>query len=80
MEKGIKLNQYEICVSNKLVNGKQCTLVWYVDDKKVSHMEEKLVEGLIKCLKDRFGKLVVTRGNKYNFLGVNINITEDKKG
>ena len=43
MEKGFKLNPYDRYVKNKLVNGKQCTLVWYVDDNKVSHMEEKVV-------------------------------------
>ena len=43
MEKGFKLNPYDRYVKNKLVNSKQCTLVWYVDDNKVSHMEEKLV-------------------------------------
>ena len=46
-EKGFKLNQYGICVTNKLANGKQCTLVWYVDDNKVSHMEENVVEDFI---------------------------------
>ena len=30
-----------------MANGKQCTIVWYVDDKKVSHMESKLAEDLI---------------------------------
>ena len=78
-EKGFKLNQYGICVTNKLANGKQCTLVWYVDDNKVSHMEAKLVEGLINDLKKHFEKLVVTRGKKHPFWGMDINITKDKK-
>ena len=46
MDKGFELNQYDRCVANKMVNGKQCILVWYVDDKKVSHMESKVVEDL----------------------------------
>ena len=48
MEKCFELNPYDICVSSKMVNSKQFTLVWYVDENKVSHMEEKLVEGLFK--------------------------------
>ena len=39
----LELNQYEKCVANKLVNGKQCTLVWFVDYNKVSHTEAKVV-------------------------------------
>ena len=67
MEKGFKLNPYDRYVKNKLVNSKQCTLVWYVDDNKVSHMEEKVVQDLINDLKSNFGELVVTRGKKHIF-------------
>ena len=42
-EKGFKLNPYDRCVANKMVNVKQCTLLCYLDDNKVLHMEEKLV-------------------------------------
>ena len=43
MEKCFELNPYDGCVANKMLNGRKCTLVWYVDDNKVSHMEAKLV-------------------------------------
>ena len=75
MEKGFELNQYHICVVNKVVNGKHFTLVWYMDNNIVSHMEARVVEDLINDLKKHFGELVVTRGNKHTFLGMNINIT-----
>ena len=29
---GFEINPYDTCVANKLVNGKQCTIVWHVDD------------------------------------------------
>ena len=32
-----KINPNDPCVANKTVNGKQCTIIWYVDDLK-SHM------------------------------------------
>ena len=60
MDKGFELNPYDICVANKMVNGKQFTLVWYVEDNKVSHMEAKVVEDLINDLKNHFGELLVT--------------------
>ena len=73
MAKGFELNPYDICVENKMENGKQCTLVWYVDDKKVLHTESKVVEDLINGLKNHFLELVVSRGKKHTFFVMNIN-------
>jgi hypothetical protein len=38
-KKGFKLNRYDPCVANKMVRGKQFTVIWHVDDLKMSHME-----------------------------------------
>ena len=43
MEKCFELNPYDGCVANKIVNGKQCNLVFYVEDNKVSHIEARVV-------------------------------------
>ena len=56
-EKGFELNPYSICVENKIVNVKQCTLVWYLDDNKMLHMEAEVVEDLINDSKKNFGEL-----------------------
>lgn len=45
---GFKLNPYNPCVSNVKINGKQCTIVWYVDDNKVSHVDPSVVSNVIK--------------------------------
>ena len=79
MDKSFELNPYGRCVSNKLINGKQCSFLWYVDYNKVSHMEAKVVQDLINILNNHFGELVVTRGKKHKFWGVNIDITECQK-
>lgn len=34
---GFELNPYDKCVANKTINGKQCTIAFYVDDNKISH-------------------------------------------
>ena len=70
MEKFFELNPYDICMSNKMVNGKQFIHVWYVDKNKVSHMEAKLVGDLINDLGNHFGELVVTRGKQNIYWGV----------
>jgi hypothetical protein len=32
-------NPYNWCVMNKIINDKQCMVVWYVDDLKISHKD-----------------------------------------
>ena len=79
MEKGFELNPHDRCVANKMVNSKKCTLVWYVDEKKVSNMESKVVEDLLNNMVKHFGQSVVTRGKIHKSLCMGINITEVKK-
>jgi len=35
---------------NKNIEGKQCTIIWHVDDLKVSHRKKELVEDILKKL------------------------------
>ena len=39
IENGFTLNPYDPCVANKMVNGEQMTVIWHVDDLKVSHKD-----------------------------------------
>ena len=50
-EEGYILNPYDLCVANKVIDGKQSTIVWYVDDNKVSHVDPKVVDGLLLKIK-----------------------------
>ena len=54
-------------MENKLVNGKQCMIVWYVDDNKVSHVERKVIDELLSKIKSFFGDITVTRGKEHIF-------------
>jgi len=38
-EWGLKINEYDQCVANKTINGKQCTIIWRVDDLNISHID-----------------------------------------
>jgi hypothetical protein len=69
---GFELNPYDSCVANKIVNGKQCTIAWYVDDNKISHVDPKVVDGVITKVEEKFGKMSVTRGKVHDFLGMHI--------
>ena len=75
-KEGFVINPYDRCVANKSINGKQCTIVWYVDDNKVSHEDPNVVTEVIELMKKHFGDLTVTRGNEHRFLGMNIKINK----
>ena len=74
---GFELNPYDPCVANKLVDGKQCTICWYVDDTKISHKDSKVVDWVISDLEQDFGTMTVTRGNKHTFVGIDIEFNEE---
>ena len=77
-ELGFKLNPYDACVANKDINGKQCTIVWHVDDLKISHKDAKVVTSIIEELEKRFGKtmpLSISRGKVHEYLGMIFDFT-----
>ena len=53
------------------------TLCWYVDDNKISHEDPKIVDWVITKIEDKFGKMVVKRGKKHTFVGMDIEIIND---
>lgn len=36
---GFKVNPYNPCVVNKTIEGSQCTILWHMDDLKISHKD-----------------------------------------
>jgi hypothetical protein len=75
---GFELNPYDLCVANANIDGKQCTILWYVDDNKISHADPKVVDKVIKKIESKFGKMSQTRGDKHDFLGMNIHFKKNK--
>ena len=47
---GFELNSYNICVANKIINGKQYIILWYVDDNKISQVDLTIVDSIIKII------------------------------
>ena len=75
------MNPYDPCVANKMVDGYQMTVVWHVDDLKVSHKDEAVVDGLIAYLKGKYGDgLVVHDGDVHDYLGVDHDYSEKGGG
>jgi len=64
------INPYDQCVVNSQINGKQCTKIWH--DLKISHVSENVVEYIIRCLNELFGKespLTTSRGKVLEYFG-----------
>ena len=44
---GFMQNEYDWCVVNKMMSGRQCTVAWYVDDIKISHENQRMLEDML---------------------------------
>ena len=79
---GFKLNKYDKCIANKMINGKQCMIIWHVDDLKILHMDRTMVEDFIGKLNKKLWQespLVTTQGKTLEYLGMCIDyITKGK--
>ena len=74
-----EVNPYDECVANKIIHGQQCTVLWNVDDIKISHAEEQVVSQVLTELEKEYRKeapLSVRRGRKYNYLGMVLDYTK----
>ena len=71
---GYELNPYYFCIANKVIDGKQSTAAWYVDDNNTSHVDPTVVDALLKKIKSFFGNITVTRGKRHKFLGMDLSI------
>ena len=75
---GYEMNPYDACVWNKVIDGKQCTICFHVDDCKISHVSNQVVEQTIEWLRqdyesifeDGSGKMKVSRGKVHKYLGM----------
>ena len=56
MSMGFEVNSYDECVANKVIEGRQCTILWHVDDIKVSHIDSQVVSEVLGESEDEYGK------------------------
>ena len=77
---GFKCNPYDWCVINKMINGKQFTILWHVDDLKLSHEDPNVVTQVLEMINNRYGKevpITVMRGKVHDYLGMVLDYTEE---
>ena len=71
---GFVVNPYDPCVANQMVDGKQQTVTWHVDDLKSSHADSKVNDEIHKWLEmkygdDKIGKVKAVRGKRHDLFG-----------
>jgi hypothetical protein len=81
---GFESNPYDPCVANRIVNGKQHTLTWHVDDIKSSHEDPTVNDRFLVWLEktygeDGIGTVKVTRGPRHDYLAMMLDYTDPGK-
>jgi hypothetical protein len=75
------INDYDECTFNKMVDGKQLTVQFHVDDLKISHMDEDVIKNMVKDLNGIFGQdgtlLEASYGKVHEYLGMTIDYSEE---
>ena len=64
---------------NKMIDGKQCTVGWHVDDLMTTHVSDDVITELFDKLNEVFGKetpLSISRGTKHDYLGMELDFSE----
>jgi hypothetical protein len=80
-DNGFELNPYDPCVANKMVNGKQFTITWHMDDLKLLYVEAKVVYNTIAWLKGIYGEYMrISRGKKQDYLGMDLDYSIPGEG
>ena len=74
---GFKLNPYDLCVANKMIQGKQCTIGWYVDDNVATHVDQSVLDDLKESVREHVGAITHTDGDTHDFLGMTITMNDD---
>ena len=59
-----KVNYEDKCVAQKMVDDKQCNILWYVDDNKLSNIYSKVNNDILGKPKVNFGDLSIQQGKK----------------
>lgn len=67
---GLTLNPCNPCMANKLVNGKQFTIVWHVVDLTYSHVQQSVINNFVADLCCFYGdNIKVHTGKVHDYLG-----------
>ena len=56
---GFLINPYYKCIENSTIQDKQCKISWYVENNKISHVDEEVNTKVIETISEMFGNLTI---------------------
>ena len=51
---GYKVNKYDLCVANKIINSKQYTIIWHVDNLMALHVDAQVNWQFVEWIKSKY--------------------------
>ena len=54
---GYQRNEYDWCFMNNIIDNKQCTILWHVNDLKTSHVDPVVVTIVLADIDAEYGKI-----------------------
>ena len=79
---GYQKNEYDWCVMNNLVDGKQFTIILHIDNLKMLHVDFDIFSGVPSDINEDYGKITkmtITGGKIHRYLMMNINYSSPGK-
>ena len=79
---GYQRNEYNWCVMNKIIDNKQCTILWHADELKTSHVDPAVVSRVLSDIDAEYGKIAkmtITQGKVQKYLGTIIDYSSSGK-
>lgn len=76
------VDPYDECTFNKIVNNKQCTLQFHMDNLMISHVNMNVVKEVVEDLNEYFGTIKLlfgTYGKIHEYLGIQIDLSKDQQ-
>ncbi len=77
---GFEINPYDLCVTNKMVNGTQMAIRWHVDDLMIRHLSHDKIMKVVQGIKYIYGEnLTETVGITQDYLGMRFDYSFTKE-
>ena len=81
-ELGSIVNLYDNCVINKMIDRKQWTIIWHVDNLKLFPIKQSVLDDIANKLRSKYRQvapLVIHCGIIHDYLRMTINYSDDNK-